>query len=232
MCHTDHRVGTVVGARAPWRGQVFSRRRRRNWSPGCATPLGRTVRPPGRGCPPTPPRRPIAPRWPSWVTRPDPTCLRRFDTGEHFGTWQGEDGVSVTTNAHVLEAFGRCLRRRRPGRGTGAAPAHRLADRPPTRRRSMGGPLARLAPTTPPTAWCSHCGSTAVRRPSAALRRAVSWVLENQRTAESWGRWQARRLPPTACWCCWQCRRHPRLVTQRPPLLAVCPQCKTGPLRI
>jgi hypothetical protein len=36
----------------------------------------------------------------------DPACLRRYRIGPHFCTWPGENGVSVTTNAHVLDVFG------------------------------------------------------------------------------------------------------------------------------
>lgn len=32
--------------------------------------------------------------------------LAGFDTGRHFCTWPGEDGASLTTNAHVLDALG------------------------------------------------------------------------------------------------------------------------------
>ncbi len=35
-----------------------------------------------------------------------PDALWNYETSEHFCTWQGEDGFSTTTNAHVLEAFG------------------------------------------------------------------------------------------------------------------------------
>lgn len=35
-----------------------------------------------------------------------PHVLRRFECDTHFCTWPGEDGVSISVNAHVLEAFG------------------------------------------------------------------------------------------------------------------------------
>ncbi|MFJ1455272.1 prenyltransferase/squalene oxidase repeat-containing protein [Nocardia sp. N2S4-5] len=36
----------------------------------------------------------------------NPDVLRRFELDTHYCTWPGEDGMSVTTNAHALEAFG------------------------------------------------------------------------------------------------------------------------------
>ncbi|WFE52832.1 prenyltransferase/squalene oxidase repeat-containing protein [Micromonospora sp. WMMD1155] len=118
----------------------------------------------------------------------DPSCLGRFDAGEHFGTWQGEDGSSVTTNAHVLEAFGRCV-----GVG-GPSPA-------PVLRRLTGWLLDRQEPdgrwsdrwhASP--YYATYCVTLALREyggPSAhhAVRRAVSWVLDTQRADGSWGRW-------------------------------------------
>ncbi|WP_233358551.1 prenyltransferase/squalene oxidase repeat-containing protein [Thermomonospora amylolytica] len=38
-----------------------------------------------------------------------PDVLWGYETPTHFCTWRGEDGRSITTNAHVLEAFGRHL---------------------------------------------------------------------------------------------------------------------------
>lgn len=38
-----------------------------------------------------------------------PDLLSQYEMDTHFCTWQGENGRSVTTNAHVLEAFGHFL---------------------------------------------------------------------------------------------------------------------------
>ncbi|MBQ0978974.1 prenyltransferase/squalene oxidase repeat-containing protein [Micromonospora sp. M61] len=119
----------------------------------------------------------------------DPTCLRRFDTGEHFGTWQGEDGASVTTNAHVLEAFGRCL----GGDDPAAAPVLRRLTGWLIDHQHTDGRWTDRWHASP--YYATYCVVLALREyggPSAdaALRRAVSWVLENQRADGSWGRWQ------------------------------------------
>ena len=83
--------------------------------------------------------------------------------GDGFCTWPGEDGFSVTTNAHVLDAFGQHLTPA-PGRGGALSPGGRPAERGAGRRTS-----ARTAPgrtggtprrTTPPPAACWHWPSS------------------------------------------------------------------------
>ncbi|MBM0260782.1 prenyltransferase/squalene oxidase repeat-containing protein, partial [Micromonospora sp. 4G55] len=114
--------------------------------------------------------------------------LAGYDTGEHFCTWQGENGASVTTNAHVLEALGR-----QPGDG-----GHRAAG---VLRRLTGWLLDRQEAdgrwsdrwhASPYYATC--CAVLALREhggPSArpAVERAVGWVLDSQQPDGSWGRW-------------------------------------------
>ncbi|WP_328372317.1 prenyltransferase [Micromonospora zamorensis] len=119
----------------------------------------------------------------------DPTSLNRFDTGEHFGTWPGEDGSSVTTNAHVLEAFGRCL----GGDDPAAAPVLRRLTSWLIDRQHPDGRWSDRWHASP--LYATYCVVLALREyggPTAepALRRAVSWALENQRADGSWGRWQ------------------------------------------
>lgn len=123
----------------------------------------------------------------------DPTSLWSFDTGEHFCTWPGEDGASITTNAHVLDAVGWHLRHH----GT---PADRLAS--VVRRLS-----AWLADRQEPEgSWCSDrwhaspyyatcCAVLALHgygvgaAVGPAVERAVRWVLAGQHPDGSWGRW-------------------------------------------
>jgi halimadienyl-diphosphate synthase len=42
----------------------------------------------------------------------EPSSLWPYQAETHFCTWRGEEGQSVTVNAHVLEAFGQYLRTR------------------------------------------------------------------------------------------------------------------------
>ncbi|MEO3774899.1 prenyltransferase/squalene oxidase repeat-containing protein [Micromonospora sp. B9E7] len=119
----------------------------------------------------------------------DPTCLSRFDTGEHFGTWQGEDGSSVTTNAHVLEAFGRCL----GGDDPAAAPVLRRLTGWLLDRQQLDGRWSDRWHASP--YYATYCVVLALREyggPSAhpAVQRAVTWVLDSQRADGSWGRWR------------------------------------------
>ncbi|SCL24295.1 prenyltransferase/squalene oxidase repeat-containing protein [Micromonospora inyonensis] len=123
----------------------------------------------------------------------DPSSLRSFDTGEHFCTWPKEDGASITTNAHVLDAVGWHLRH-------GGARADHLA---PVVRRLTTWLAERQAPEG---SWSSdrwhaspyYATSCAVlalygygvgASVGPVVRRAVRWVLAGQHPDGSWGRW-------------------------------------------
>lgn len=121
---------------------------------------------------------------------PDP--LWAYESGDHFSTWPGEQGVSITTNAHVLEAFGQY---------------QRVADGPDDARRAAT--VAKVA------AWLRHqqrrdgswrdrwhaspyyatfCAALALdafggAQSAAAVGHAVHWALATQRADGSWGRW-------------------------------------------
>ena len=121
-----------------------------------------------------------------------PDCLWSFDTGAHFCTWPGEDGYSITTNAHVLDALG-----------------HHLATHPtaPARYRATVDRLAAwlCAQQQPGGGWADRwhaspyyatvCCVLALhqysrgRATSTAVDRAVGWILGTQRADGSWGRW-------------------------------------------
>lgn len=123
----------------------------------------------------------------------EPSCLARFDTGDHFVTWPGEDGRSVSVNAHVLDAYLGWLTVRRADRDRYGPVVKRLttwiidaqhddgqwADRwhasPYYATLSAILPLADLA------------GNDA----AAAIIRAQRWVLATQRADGGWGRWQS-----------------------------------------
>ncbi|WP_242608903.1 prenyltransferase/squalene oxidase repeat-containing protein [Actinomadura formosensis] len=123
--------------------------------------------------------------------RPDP--LYAYETDTHFCTWQGEEGASITTNAHVLEAFGEYLAAGRPG-----AQASRYAA---TATKVAGWLREQQAPdgswsdrwhASP--LYATACSAIALARfggpeSAAAVGAARRWVLEAQRPDGSWGRW-------------------------------------------
>ncbi|WP_341716734.1 prenyltransferase/squalene oxidase repeat-containing protein [Micromonospora sp. FIMYZ51] len=122
----------------------------------------------------------------------DPVSLLHYDLGSHFCTWQGEDGQSVTTNAHVLEALGWHVRHTRDG-----------AERYGTRVTGLAGWLRDSQQSdgrwtdrwhaSPYYATCCAALALAGHAPAdvadPAVDRATDWVLATQRDDGGWGRW-------------------------------------------
>lgn len=123
----------------------------------------------------------------------DPSSLWSFDTGTHFCTWPGEDGASITTNAHVLDALGWHL-----GHGASegdriAAVVRRLGSWLADRQESDGSWCSDRWHASPYYATCCavlalHAYGTGPAA-GAAVDRAVRWVLAGQHVDGSWGRW-------------------------------------------
>lgn len=127
--------------------------------------------------------------------RPDP--LWEYETDSHFCTWQGEDGHSTSTNAHVLEAFGQYLAgmggdriggdRARRYQSTINKTALWLCEQ----QRSDGSWTDRWHASP---YYATACCALALRRfaadlSAAEVERARRWVLATQRGDGSWGRW-------------------------------------------
>lgn len=122
----------------------------------------------------------------------EPDCLWRFRSGTHFATWPGEQGTSVSVNAHVLDAFGQYVARRPE-----AAPryAGTIADLSAwiAERREPDGSWTDRWHASPyyATASCALAldafGGPAV---APAVAEAAEWVLATQRPDGSWGRWE------------------------------------------
>ncbi|MGC4750077.1 prenyltransferase [Micromonospora sp. DT201] len=122
----------------------------------------------------------------------DPASLLHFDLGSHFCTWQGEDGRSVTTNAHVLEALGWHARHTSAGAsrygGRAAALAGWLSD-----EQQPDGSWADRWHASP--YYATSCVVTALDRyapantAGSAVDRAVDWLVATQRADGAWGRW-------------------------------------------
>ncbi|MEU6075338.1 prenyltransferase/squalene oxidase repeat-containing protein [Micromonospora sp. NPDC047074] len=118
-----------------------------------------------------------------------PDSLLAYDTGAHFCTWQGEDGASVTTNAHVLEALG--WHARHTFGGPYAGMARRVAGWLVAGQQADGSWTDRWH-ASPYYATASVAASLAEYAPDATggvLDRAAGWVRDTQRDDGSWGLW-------------------------------------------
>ncbi|WP_245592573.1 prenyltransferase/squalene oxidase repeat-containing protein [Actinomadura rifamycini] len=126
-----------------------------------------------------------------------PDALHAYELDAHFCTWQGEDGASITTNAHVLEAFGQYLAAR--GDALDGADAARYAASARKAARWLRGQQA------PDGSWLDRwhaspfyataCAAVALAgfggpESGGAVAAARRWVLDAQREDGSWGHWE------------------------------------------
>lgn len=120
-----------------------------------------------------------------------PASLRAFDTGTHYCTWPGEDGFSVTVNAHVLEAIGQYVVLCPAASADHAATIDRISALLCAHQEPDGGWTDRWhASPYYATATCALALSRfGGERSRPAVDRAVRWVLAQQRPDGSWGRW-------------------------------------------
>ncbi|WP_233513161.1 prenyltransferase/squalene oxidase repeat-containing protein [Micromonospora craterilacus] len=121
-------------------------------------------------------------------------CLWSYETDEGFCTWPGEDGFSVTTNAHVLDALGH-LAARGEAEPRHHAAVRRLVTALPERQDPQGSwsdrwHASRLYATACCVLALAEFGS-AHPTTAEALARAVDWTLATQRGDGSWGTWAA-----------------------------------------
>jgi len=141
-----------------------------------------------------------------------PDGLAAYRTESGFCTWQGEQGFSVTVNAHVLDAVGQYLVRR-PETAPAYASTIRQVSRVLCEYQSDNGSWQDRWHASPyyATAACALAlgefgadDATASRATARAggvsdlvkgaaveraTARAVDWVLETQHADGSWGRW-------------------------------------------
>jgi halimadienyl-diphosphate synthase len=123
---------------------------------------------------------------------PDPLWAFELDT--HFCTWPGEDGDSITTNAHVLEAFGQYAALGRPADGDAprrAATVVKVAAWLRGRQRADGSWHDRWHASPHYATACAALALHAFggRESAGAVERAVRWTLATQRADGSWGHW-------------------------------------------
>ncbi|WP_416903328.1 prenyltransferase/squalene oxidase repeat-containing protein [Micromonospora echinospora] len=123
----------------------------------------------------------------------DPSSLWSFDTGEHFCTWPKEDGASITTNAHVLDAFGWHWRHTGERSRQLASVVRRLTTWLTDRQALEGSWSSDRWHASP--YYATSCAVLALHgygvgaAVEPAVRRAVHWVLAGQHPDGSWGRW-------------------------------------------
>ncbi|GAA5055469.1 hypothetical protein HNP84_006233 [Thermocatellispora tengchongensis] len=164
------------------------------WSLGAACdPLGT---PAGPGLPPDADTTSVALYALALLGLPyEPASLWPYEMETHFCTWPGEQGQSLTVNAHVLDAFGRYA-----AVAPDAAPRYRAAMAKVAgwlrERQAADGSWADRWHASPyyATACCALALAEyggAASRPAVAA--AVRWVLETQREDGSWGRWSGTR---------------------------------------
>jgi len=122
----------------------------------------------------------------------DPDCLSGYELSTHFTTWPGERGHSTSVNAHVLEALGGWL-----GAGMGTSSGllttvDKISRWLCQRQQPDGRWVDRWHVSAYyATACCVHALDRFGRGgSSAAVHKAVRWVLATQRTDGSWGRWE------------------------------------------
>ncbi|MFI7632666.1 prenyltransferase/squalene oxidase repeat-containing protein [Nonomuraea sp. NPDC049400] len=122
----------------------------------------------------------------------EPDSLWGFRSGTHFSTWPGEQGVSVSVNAHVLDAFGEYVRRR-----PAAAPRYdetiaELAAWIRDRQQPEGSWTDRwhASPYYATVSCALALDSFGGDASEEAVRAAAEWTLRTQRPDGSWGRWE------------------------------------------
>jgi len=121
-----------------------------------------------------------------------PDSLWAYESGDHFSTWPGEDGVSITTNAHVLEAFGQYQRVAGGPEDTRRANTVTRLTAWLCRRQGEDGAWRDRWHASP--YYATFCAALALDgfggpRAAGAVRHAVRWALATQRADGSWGRW-------------------------------------------
>ncbi|GLZ62783.1 MULTISPECIES: prenyltransferase/squalene oxidase repeat-containing protein [Micromonospora] len=122
----------------------------------------------------------------------DPASLWAYETADGFCTWPGEDGFSVTTNAHVLDAFGQHLTRHPGADARYRRAVDRLSAVLAGHQRADGAWQDRWHASPYYATACCVLALAEFGRGAAAAEavdRAAGWVLNSQRPDGSWGRW-------------------------------------------
>ncbi|MCA1673365.1 MAG: prenyltransferase, partial [Actinobacteria bacterium] len=118
-------------------------------------------------------------------------CLWGYQVDTHFSCFPDERTPSTSTNAHVLQAFDKCLGRDLPQRFRHQAAMDKLSGWLRDCQETDGSWWDKWhASPFYATACCATALYCYSRDASAAVVcRAVEWLLGSQRANGSWGRW-------------------------------------------
>ncbi|KAA6212905.1 hypothetical protein CP973_26640 [Streptomyces albofaciens JCM 4342] len=120
-----------------------------------------------------------------------PAPLLPYELSTHFCTWPGEQGRSVTTNAHVLEALGLYVRARPAETRRHAAAIRKVSSWLGDQQRACGSWEDRWHASP---YYATFCATTALHRfggpgTGKTAAKAMRWLLDTQHGDGSWGIW-------------------------------------------
>lgn len=121
----------------------------------------------------------------------EPICLLTYEDETCFRCYDGERNPSVSTNAHILEAFGNYMMRCRLSVPKYQQAIAKISAYLLSVQKSDGSWLDKWHASP---YYATTCSVLALRRfgvgdTAAALKRAIAWVLSTQRDDGSWGFW-------------------------------------------
>ncbi|MGH3683748.1 MAG: hypothetical protein ACRDQ9_07460 [Pseudonocardiaceae bacterium] len=118
-------------------------------------------------------------------------CLLTYQVDAYFRCFLDERTPSTSTNAHILQAFGRLLEHNSPQRFHHQATMSKLAEWLRDCQRTDGSWCDKWHAS--PYYATARCATTLHRysrsASTATVSRAVEWLLDSQRADGSWGRW-------------------------------------------
>ncbi len=120
-----------------------------------------------------------------------PDCLLTYQVDVHFSCFPDERTTSISTNAHVLQTFGRYLEHNVPQRFRHHAAMGKLSGWLRDCQEADGSWWDKWHASP---YYATACCATTLHRHSrsasaATVTRAVKWLLDSQREDGSWGRW-------------------------------------------
>ncbi|HEY9674818.1 MAG TPA: prenyltransferase/squalene oxidase repeat-containing protein [Waterburya sp.] len=121
----------------------------------------------------------------------EPTCLLTYEDETCFRCYDGERNPSVSTNAHILEAFGNYMVRSRLSVPQYQQAIAKISTYLLSVQRQDGSWFDKWHASP---YYATACSVLALQRfglgdTAAALKRAIAWVLRTQRDDGSWGFW-------------------------------------------